>query len=116
MQISGTFKNISNETIEVIFWNNENMAVNIEIGEHETSDVLFAGEPVVISSNCDDSFQELIIKNCTVNLLTKNHLQEYLYSELGQVKVNIYNRTKNQVLFIGFVEPEIYTQDRKSVV
>lgn len=110
MQISGTFKNISNETIEVIFWNNENMTVNIEIGEHETSDVLFAGEPVVISSNCDDSFQELIIKNCTVNLLTKNHLKEYLYSELGQVKVNIYNRTKNQVLFIGFVEPEIYSQ------
>lgn len=107
MIIKGDFKTINEEIISVSFWAASHSNVSIEIGG---DDIKFTTEPVIIESNCEDTFQRTIIKNCTINLLTKIYLGDYLFSELGEVKVSVKNKTKDTILFAGYVEPQVFTQ------
>lgn len=110
MEIKGTFKNVNDETIQVRIWSLEG-TFTYDIDTAKDKAIYFDADPVEIETNCDDAFTEIIIKDCTINLMTKMYLGDYLFSTgLTDIKVEVKNLTRGNYIFCGFVEPEIYSQ------
>lgn len=110
MEIKGTFKNVNDETIQVRIWSLQG-TFTYDIDTATDKAIYFDADPVEIETNCDDAFTEIIIKDCTINLMTKIYLGDYLFSTgLTDIKVEVKNLTRGNYVFCGFVEPEIYSQ------
>ena len=109
MTIKGTFKDLENNTITVTIYNKENGDPDIEIDE--STDIRFSDDPVVIKTETRDLFKHVIGHSCTINLVTKRWLGDYLFaSKADSIVVNVY-RGANECLFAGFVVPSTYNQD-----
>lgn len=108
MKLYGTFKNNNDETITVIFYN-----INVEhsdINIDTSDDIRFSDEPVIISTECEDSFTHIIKTTATINLVTRIWLGDYLYANNTEsVIVNVMNGDK--CLFAGYVTPNSFNQD-----
>lgn len=105
--IYGTFKNIHDDTIEVTITSSLG-DTDIEIGGVD-SGVHFTDNPIEIKMECDDLFETIIKKSCTINLLTKQYLGDILFSgKETDVKVKV--KKNGIVIFSGFVEPNTYSQ------
>jgi hypothetical protein len=106
MTIKGTFKDLENNTITVTIYNKENGDPDIEIDE--STDIRFGEEPVVIKTETRDMFKHVIGHSCTISLVTKRWLGDYLFaSKADSIVVNVY-RGANECLFAGFVVPSTY--------
>ena len=72
MLITGTFKDIDDNTISVMIYNSNITGVNnIVIGNTDLDDVYFSSDPVNISTQCDDTFTHVIKRSCTISVITK---------------------------------------------
>ena len=105
MYIHGQFKDVKDNTYTVII-SDGNTLHDITIGENG---LFFSDDPVNIETECDDCFTHIIKKSCTIELVTKDYMGNYLFSGgLYNIVVNVW--LGNTCLFAGFVEPNIYTQ------
>ena len=105
MYIHGQFKDIKDNTYTVIISDGKTTP-DITIGENG---LFFSDDPVNIETECDDCFTHIIKKSCTIELVTKDYMGDYLFSKgLYDIVVNVW--LDDTCLFAGFVEPNIYTQ------
>lgn len=106
--IHGTFKDKENNTIEVQI---RSRLGNYQcvIGDEYNSDIQFGEDPIKIETVCDDLFEPIIKKQCTINLLTNVYLGDKLFAGNSEsVGVLVYKN--NETIFQGFVEPDTYNQ------
>lgn len=108
MRIYGTFKDQNNATITVIIQNN-NLTGN-DINIDTSSDIRFSDDPVVITTDCDDSFVHIIKTSATISLVSKSWLGDYLFADnYTSIAVNVLKGST--VLFAGYVTPNTFSQD-----
>lgn len=120
MYISGIFKTKDkgyDTFIEVIITNGDKS--NIITIEDDSKDVLFAENPCVIETDNENLFQTIIKKTCTINLLTKINLFDILYANNARDITVIVRRQRlinqpinpgDEILFYGYLEPNVYSQ------
>jgi len=99
--LHGTFKNLSNETVEVRITSGGGGG-EIIIGESDQSSVFFdAANPVTISLTNDDLFSVIIPRAARINLQSKIYLGDSLFSaNPTDIAVKIYK--SGALLFDGF--------------
>ena len=103
--MKGQFRNISDKLITVII-GEENDGVTI--GQDST--IKFGDEPVVIEYSIDDSFQTIIKKTATINLVTKDYVGADLFSGNAREIGVLVKDEDNKVLFSGFLSPSTFNQ------
>ena len=103
--MKGQFRNISDKLITVII-GEENDGVTI--GQDST--IKFGDEPVVIDYSIDDSFQTIIKKTATINLVTKDYVGADLFSGNAREIGVLVKDEDNKVLFSGFLSPSTFNQ------
>ena len=108
MKITGTFRTKDNNRIRVTFYNKRSTLPSINI---DTSDDIFFGdEPVIITTEADDTFEHILRTQAKVTLVTRNWLGDYLFADNAKsIVVNIW---KDDVcIFAGYVSPASYNQN-----
>lgn len=106
--IHGQFKNINNTTYNVDIVSNNDRTQEYVIGE---SGLYFAGDPVTIETNIEDTFQHVIMKSATIDLVTDNYIGYTLFANNAtDISVIITNEDTDECVFYGFVEPSSFTQ------
>lgn len=106
MTIHGQFKDFNNDTVEVIINNSNGGNGQVEIGENG---LFFTGDPVEIVTNIDNTFEHIIKKSCTINLLAKNYVGDYFFADnVRTVSVQIVKNS--ETIFSGFIEPNTFSQ------
>lgn len=107
--IHGTFKDYYDNDIEVEF-RSDNGDEEILIGDTDGADIFFSGdEPVVISFDASDLFNTIIMKKCSINLVSKIYLGNKIFAGNSEdIRVKVFKN--NVLIFSGFVEPCSYTQ------
>lgn len=106
MILTGQFNDIDNNLVTVTITKNDGTNTTSTIGENGT---FFAGEPITIETDLENTFGTLIRKSCTINLLTKQYIGDALWAaNANNIKVEI--SKGNSVIFNGFVEPNTYSQ------
>lgn len=107
MRFIGQFRNINNELVTVqITTNNETTPVTEITRENG---LWFSADPLQIETDIDDTFEHLIRKSCTINLITNGYVGTELFADNARsVEVEI---TKGNVcLFHGYLEPNTFSQ------
>ena len=107
----GTFKNRTNtKDIAVYIQTAGSSEQTVHMGDSNVDDIQFMmDDPVVISSELDNTFDVLIVHECTINLLVRQYLGDSLFTGSARnVIVNVWEGDK--CIFAGFVEPNIYNQ------
>lgn len=108
MKYIGEFKDLKNSTVEVII-DVPDGDVEIVRMDEEDSEIRLAKDPVQISSEIDDLFQIIEIKQCDISLLAKPYLGGQLFGRNSRdVRVNVWR--DNVCVFAGFLEPQVYNQ------
>lgn len=117
--LTGWFKNLKNETIQVTIKNKDysgTVTYNINDATQQTinnvaAKIEFSGEPVIIERTQDDLFTPIIKHSATISFVTDTYLGDYLFAaNAHSVNVKIKNTTTNEYLFYGFVEPNTFSQ------
>ena len=107
MKISGSFKTQDNNTIRVVFYNKKNTAASINI--NTSNDIYFGDEPVIITTEIDDTFAHLLKTQAKITLVTRRWLGDYLFAD--NTKSIVVNIWKNDVcIFAGYVSANTYNQ------
>ena len=108
-KLYGNFKDVNNNDV-IVYIINDKIPYDIEIGADDTSLTQFCWDsPVVITDEANDTRQHIRPKSCTINLLTKKYLGEWLYSSKDiDTSVSIY--VNNECRFAGFCTPNTYSQ------
>ena len=106
MTIHGQFKDFNNDTVEVIINNSNGGNGQVEIGENG---LFFTGDPVEIVTNIDNTFEHIIKKSCTINLLARNYVGDYFFADnVRTVSVQIVKNS--ETIFSGYIEPNTFSQ------
>lgn len=105
MYIHGEFRDKDNNRIEVKILNGDR-SEELIIGE---DGLFFTDDPVTIEQENDDTFNTIITKSASINLLTDNYIGGELFADNARsVKVVI---EKNSIVqFMGYVEPNSFNQ------
>ena len=112
MILKGEFSNKDNIRYSVQIDNGIADGKEIVIGQ---DGIYFAAEPIVIEEELDNSFETIIRKSCTINLLTENYLGGELYAGNSRnIRVNI--RKEGEIIFAGYVEANTFSQPFVSMV
>lgn len=106
MIIYGTFYDIDNQLIEVEINNSSIQGNQIEIGE---DGLFFSADPIQIETNNNDTFQHIIRKSCTINLVTDRYVGNLFFAENSR-SVSVEVTKGNECLFYGFIEPTTFNQ------
>lgn len=114
MLITGTFKDLDDNTITVVIYNRDKAGNNITIGDTDLDDVYFASDPVSIETQCDDTFTHVMKRSCTISLITKIYLGDYLFANnMRSIVVNVFKG--EECIFAGYVTPNTYSQGYSNV-
>lgn len=106
MYITGQFRGYNNALYTVHILSNNDKSVTKTIGE---DGLYFGATPITIEQNNDDTFETIIRKSCTINLITKDYIGADLFAANSRnIKVNVYRG--NNCIFAGYVEPNTFTQ------
>lgn len=106
MTIQGTFYDIDNNLITVTITKDDGTNDTVTIGQN---DLYFSGEPITIETNMESTFDPIIKKSCTINLLTRNYIGDMLWSaNAHDIRVEV--KRNNDTIFYGFVEPNTFSQ------
>lgn len=107
MRFNGQFRNINNELVTVqITTNNETTPIKQIKRENG---LWFSSDPIQIETDIDDTFEHLIRKSCSINLITNGYVGTELFADNARsVEVEI---TKGNIcLFHGYLEPNTFSQ------
>lgn len=108
--IFGTFETINKHIIEVVF---NCGGEDIEIGVNKS--IHFTDSPLTIKEEMDDTFDTIITRKCTINLLSSIYLGDYLFTKDDRgIGVSVTDQTTSEVLFRGYVQPLTFAQDYNS--
>lgn len=103
--LHGQFLSNNNTLYEVRIKNNSAVSGEMIIGGDS---VKFSSDPVHITTNCESLFTHIIKKSATITLYSKVMLTDYIFADnQNDVEVEIYEG--NNLIFKGFVEPNIYS-------
>lgn len=106
MLIKGEFRNKENDLYSVYIKTDDDNTQELVIGDNE---LYFTGDPLIIEENIDNTFETIIRKSCTINLLTKDYIGDKLFTgNPRNIKVNIYK--SDNLIFAGYVEPNTFSQ------
>ena len=92
--------------------------VNVTIGDPEDgviiggsgSTILFGDDPVVIEYSVDDSFEAVIRKQATINLVTKDYVGKDLFSGTARGVEVIVAYDEGDTIFSGYLSPTTFNQ------
>lgn len=107
MKYTGQFKNIKNDliTVNITIDNQDNTVKEIT----RENGLWFSADPIQIETNINDTFEHLIRKNCTINLITNGYVGTDLFADNARsVEVEILNG--NVCFFHGYLEPNTFSQ------
>lgn len=114
MLITGTFKDLDDNTITVTIYNRDKTGNTITIGNTDLDDVYFTADPVSIETQCDDSFTHVMKRSCTISVITNIYLGDYLFANnMRSIVVNVFKN--NDCIFAGYVTPNTYSQGYSNV-
>lgn len=105
MIISGTFRDYNNRVCEVTITNSLS-GDNIEIGGNI---VKFARNPVEIKDSVDDTFEVIIRKSATINLITREYIGDILFANNARSN-SVTIKVGSTIVFSGYVDPNTYNQ------
>lgn len=106
MYIHGDFRDVNNVLYSVHILSNNDKTKELIIGE---KGLLFSGSPISIETDIDDTFQTIIRRSATINLVTSDYIGDKLFANNSRnIKVNIYK--EDLCIYAGFVEPNTFSQ------
>lgn len=106
MLIKGYFRNIKDELYSVYILSDNDNSEELVIGDNG---LYFGSEPVTIEEDNDTTFDTIIRKSATINLVTRDYIGGKLFANNSRnIKVNILK--EGQCVFAGFVEPNTFSQ------
>lgn len=106
MILKGEFLNKDGDRYTVQIDNSINDGKEVIIGQ---DGIYFSAEPITIEEDIDNTFETIIRKSCTINLLTENFLGGELYAGNSRnIRVNV--RKEGNIIFAGYVEPNTFSQ------
>lgn len=112
MILKGEFSNKDNIRYSVLIDNGIADGKEIIIGQ---DGIYFSAEPITIEEDIDSTFETIIRKSCTINLLTENFLGGELYAGNSRnIRANV--RKGEEIVFAGYVEPNTFSQPFVSAV
>ena len=107
MRYTGQFRNINNDLITVQITINNQATPIIQITRE--NGLWFSADPIQIATDIDDTFEHLIRKSCTINLITNGYVGTDLFAENARsVEVEILNG--DVCLFHGYLEPNTFNE------
>lgn len=113
MEYWGQFTDRYQKTITVSININDGVNTTVEIGQ---DGLFFAGDPVTITRDLDDSFQHVIIHQAEITLQTENYIGDNLLTiDNDNIEITIYEGENilpdgSNVLFFGYAEPLVFSQ------
>ena len=106
MYIHGDFRDVNNVLYSVHILSDNDKTKELIIGE---KGLLFSGSPISIETDIDDTFQTIIRRSATINLVTSDYIGDKLFANNSRnIKVNIYK--EDLCIYAGFVEPNTFSQ------
>ena len=106
MYIHGDFRDVNNVLYSVHILSNNDKTKELIIGE---KGLFFSGSPISIETDIDDTFQTIIRRSATINLVTSDYIGDKLFANNSRnIKVNIYK--EDLCIYAGFVEPNTFSQ------
>lgn len=106
MYIHGEFRDVNNVLYSVHILSDNDRTKELTIGENG---LFFSGSPISIETDIDDTFQTIIRKSATINLVTDSYIGDKLFANNSRnIKVNIYK--EDLCIYAGFVEPNTFSQ------
>ena len=115
MIIQGTFKSIDNQKTYFVKIGNTGFTKEIQDSADTTVSntiVCFDKSPVEISCDMEDTFDNVYIRECSINLISNFDIRQYVVaSNYTDIPVEIrYNNASGTILFTGFVIPLSFKQ------
>lgn len=106
MYIHGDFRDVNNVLYSVHILSDNDKTKELTIGE---KGLYFSGSPISIETDIDDTFQTIIRRSATINLVTSDYIGDKLFANNSRnIKVNIYK--EDLCIYAGFVEPNTFSQ------
>lgn len=106
MYIHGDFRDVNNVLYSVHILSDNDKIKELTIGENG---LYFADSPISIETNIDDTFQTIIRRSASINLVTHDYIGNELFANNARnIKVNIYK--EDLCIYAGFVEPNTFSQ------
>lgn len=105
MYIHGEFRDKDNNRITVKILNGDR-SEEMVIGENG---LFFTDDPVTIEQENDDTFNTIITKSASINLLTNNYIGGELFADNAR-SVKVVIEKNSTVQFMGYVEPNSFNQ------
>lgn len=106
MYIHGDFRDVNNVLYSVHILSDNDRTKELIIGENG---LFFSGSPISIETDIDDTFQTIIRRSATINLVTSDYIGDKLFANNSRnIKVNIYK--EDLCIYAGFVEPNTFSQ------
>ncbi|HEY9543687.1 hypothetical protein [Prevotella sp.] len=106
MILTGQFRDIKNKLYTLTLRNDNGFNKTITIGNRGLQ---FAGSPVSIETNIENTFTHIIKKNATINLVTDSYIGDKLFAFNSRNIAVVITDGVNTV-FNGFVEPTTFNQ------
>lgn len=106
MLYTGKFRDINDTLYTVKILTNNDSSTTRTIGENG---LFFGGEPVVITGEARDTFDNILAKTCEINLVVDDYIGDGLWAANARsIVVNVFRGT--DCIFAGYVEPNAFNQ------
>ncbi len=106
MYIHGDFRDVNNVLYSVHILSDNDKTKELTIGDNG---LYFSDSPISIATDIDDTFQTIIRRSASINLVTRNYIGDKLFANNARnIKVNIYK--EDLCIYAGFVEPNTFSQ------
>lgn len=105
MRISGSFYDVNNAQVTVTI-TTQGQGSDITIGQ---DGLFFAGDPVRITQDAEDSTTALIETSCEIGLVTDRYMGDHLYAP-NERSITVTVTRGNDTLFSGYVMPMSFSQ------
>ena len=106
MLFQGQFRDINNTLYTVKILSDNDSSTTRTIGE---DGLFFAAEPVMINGESKDTFTQMLVKSCEINLVANDYIGDELWAANARsIVVNIFKG--GTCIFAGYVEPNVFNQ------
>ena len=106
MLLTGQFRDRNDVLYTVKILTNNDSSTTMTIGE---DGLYFGDEPVIITGECSDTFDNLLTKSCEINLVSEDYIGDELWAANARsIVVNVFKDTT--CIFAGYVEPNAFNQ------
>lgn len=106
MLFQGQFRDINNTLYTVKILSDNDSSTTRTIGE---DGLFFAAEPVIINGESKDTFTQMLVKSCEINLVANDYIGDELWAANARsIVVNVFK--EDTCIFAGYVEPNVFNQ------